>query len=512
MAPLAYTPVEDIPKIHAELRQAFRTGKTKSVAYRKEQLAQLAWGQKDNATRLGEALQQDLGRPPIESDLLDINPSIGEAKDAYDNVEKWARTEKTRFDFNWFASGPRIRKEPKGVVLIIAPFNFPILLLLGHLASAIAAGCCVLLKPSELCPATCQVVTDIVTQYLDPDMVRIVNGDVPVVTQLLELQWDHILYTGGGRVAKIISMAAAKFLTPVTLEVRFPHHRKSPVVIDPKTADLPLAARRILWGKIANAGQVCTAPDYVLIPREAQDAFVKELQEAYKSFYAEDVAKSDSYSRIVSQAHAARIKRYIDETKGKVVIGGAVDVETRFVAPTVVRDVSFDDSTMEDEIFGPLLPIIPVRDVDEAIELINSRETPLSLYVFTKDAAFKAKVFDNTQSGAAIANEVVIHVGTTGMPFGGVGPSGSGGYLTGKYGFETFTHLRGTLDNPKWCAVDTLVLKGRYPPYTVKNLRRMLKVSMPPRAGARAGGKRWGLWLVLALVGAVSAVLTRRRV
>lgn len=505
MPSLAYTNIDDIPKIHADLKQSFRSGKTRPIAYRKEQLAQLAWMLKDNNERFAEALHIDLGRPPIESDLLDLHATLAEATDAYNNVEKWAKTEKARWSFHWFAMGPAIRKEPKGVVLIISPFNFPLFLLLGHLASALAAGNTVVLKPSELVPATSQLVAELIPKYLDPDVVRVVNGDVPVVTQLLELPWDHILYTGNARVAKIICAAAAKHLTPVTTELG----GKSPVFIDPK-CDMKLAARRLLWGKIANAGQVCVAPDYVLVPREAQDAFVNALVETYKSFYPEDPATSDSYSRIVSQAHTTRIKRLIDGTRGTIVVGGAVDVEKRYVAPTVIRDVPVDDTTMEEEIFGPVLPIIPVKDIDEGIEIVNARDYPLSLYVFSQDQALKEKIFSRTQSGAALANEVLVHVGVTGLPFGGIGPSGSG-YLTGKHGFDAFTHLRATIDSPGW--VDAL-MKGRYPPYTPEKaaaMRRVLKISLPPRPGAPARTpKRWALWLLLALAGAVSAVLMRR--
>ncbi|GJE85335.1 NAD-aldehyde dehydrogenase [Phanerochaete sordida] len=503
MPSLVYTNVDDVPKIHAELKQSFQTGKTRDIAFRKEQLAQLAWLLKDNTERFAEALQADMHRPSIESDLLDVGASISEAVDAYNNVAKWAKTEKARWTLNFFTMRPAIRKEPKGIVLIIAPFNFPVLLLLGHLASALAAGNTVVLKPSELTTATSQLIAELVPKYLDPDVVRVVNGDIPVVTKLLELPWDHILYTGNARVAKIVCAAAAKHLTPVTTELG----GKSPVIIDPR-CDLKLAARRILWGKMSNAGQVCVAPDYVLVPREAQDALVDALVETYKSFYPEDPAKSESFSRIVTQAHTTRIKRIIDGTRGKVVVGGEVDVEERYVAPTIIRDVPLDDTTMEDEIFGPVLPIVPVADFDEAIAVINAHEHPLSLYVFTQDAALKEKVFAHTQSGGALANEVLVHVGATGLPFGGIGPSGSGS-LTGKHGFDTFTHMRATLDSPWY--VD-LVMKGRYPPYTpekVATIRSMLKVSMPPRPGA-APPKRWALWLVLALGGALSALLIRR--
>ncbi|KAI0346649.1 aldehyde dehydrogenase [Trametopsis cervina] len=505
-----FTPVEDVPKIFEELRASFRTGKTKDIAYRKEQLSQLAWMLRDNHERWAAALKADLGRPEWESHLLEINPATGEAVDAYKNVAKWAKTENARWSLVWSAMKPQIRKEPKGVVLIITPFNYPIHLTITHLTSAIAAGNTVVIKPSELCPNICSLYAELIPKYLDPGVCRVVNGDIPVVTKLLELPWDHVVYVGSGRVAKIISAAAAKHLTPVTLELG----GKSPVFIDPG-CDMELAARRILWSKIANAGQICVAPDYVLVPREAQDRFVDELKKAYAEFFPEgDPAKSDSFSRLVSQAHAERVKGYLDASKGTVVLGGATDVEKRYVAPTVLRDVPLDDSTMVDEIFGPLLPIIPIKDVDEAIDIVNSKEHALALYVFTKDNKFKTKVFDSTQSGGAFVNEVVIHVGTTGLPFGGIGPSGSG-YLTGKYGFDVLTHQRCTLESAGW--IDKLIMKGRYPPYTAAStriLRAAMKVSLPPRAGNAASGirKRWGLWLIFTLAGLASAILMKRRI
>ncbi|KAJ3558601.1 hypothetical protein NM688_g822 [Phlebia brevispora] len=502
---LAYTPVEEIPKIHAELLSTFKSGKTKPIAYRKEQLAQLIYMIKDNEDRFFETLKADLGRPNFESEMLDTSITMSEAKYAYDNVEKWAKPERTPWDFNWFAMKPTIRKEPKGVVLLISPFNFPLFLGLAHMAGAIAAGNTVVLKPSELTPATAQLLAELFPKYLDPECYRLVNGDVPVVSKLLELPWNHILYTGNGRVAKIVLTAAAKTLSPVTTELG----GKSPVIIDPR-CDMKLAARRILWGKFSNAGQLCVAPDYALVPRAAQDAFLDACQEVYKSFYPVDPSSSDSFSRIVSEAHTKRIKRYIDETKGKVVVGGQADVEKRYIAPTIVKDVPLDDSLMEDEIFGPVLPVVPVNDVDEAIEFINSKDHPLALYIFSQDSSFKAKVANNTESGSVIANDVDIHVGTTDLPFGGTGPSGSG-YLTGKYSFDTFTHLRGTLDNPWW--VDAILLKGRYPPYTAaktRTVRKAIAVSMPPRPGQKLG-KRWGLWIVFALVSAISAILMKRQ-
>ncbi|KZT02538.1 NAD-dependent aldehyde dehydrogenase [Laetiporus sulphureus 93-53] len=456
---LTYTPIEDIPQIYETLQKGFRSGKTKSIAYRKEQLAQLSYLIHDNKARFREAFTADLGRPAEEVDMLELSVVLAEMNDLYDNVAKWSATEKAPFDASWFLMSPAIRKEPKGVVLIIAPFNYPVMLALGPLASAMAAGCAVVVKPSELTPTISGLMGELMPKYLDQDMYQMVNGSIPETTRLLELKWDHIMYTGSGRVAKIISVAAAQHLTPVTLELG----GKSPVVIDPK-CDVNTAAKRILWGKIANAGQICLAPDYVLVPRDFQDTFVAAVQRAYKEFFATG-AKPDVMSHIVTTAHTQRIKRLIDETKGTVVFGGKVDLDGRWVEPTLVKDVKGDDSLMSEEIFGPVLPIIPVKDVDEAIEFINARDDPLGLYIFSNDSAFKAKVIDNTRSGGASVNEVVVHFATHGLPFGGIGPSGYG-YGHGKYGFDTFTHLRSTLDNPNW--IDTILMSGRYPPYKVR--------------------------------------------
>ncbi|CCM04215.1 uncharacterized protein FIBRA_06382 [Fibroporia radiculosa] len=459
MSKLEYTSLDEIPKIHELLRAGFKSGKTRPVAYRKHQLLQLAYLLKDNRQRFRDAFSADFKRPYEESDMLEIDPSIGCVVEAYDSVAKWAARERAPFDQLWFAMSPAIRKEPRGTVLVVAPFNYPVLLLVNGFVGAIAAGCTVLLKPSELVPSISGLLAELLPQYLDQDLYRIVNGAVPEMTKILELKWDHIFYTGGGRVAQIISIAAAKHLTPLTLELG----GKSPVVIDPG-CDLNVAARRILWGKTINAGQVCLAPDYALVPKDFQDTFVAAMQRAFNEFFPTESPRPGVMSCIVSQQHASRLKRLVDETKGTIVFGGQVDVEQQFISPTVVKDVAGDDVLMSEEIFGPILPVVPVKDVDEAIEFINARDSPLALYVFSRDSAFKAKVFDNTQSGMAVANEVVIGMAVHGVPFGGTGASGHG-YSTGKWSFDAFTHLRATFDNPSW--VDTLIFNRRYPPYSV---------------------------------------------
>ncbi|KAM5544775.1 hypothetical protein V8D89_001673, partial [Ganoderma adspersum] len=504
MSALTYTQIEEIPKIHAAAQAAFKSGRTRSVEFRKAQIVQVGYMLQDNEDRFKEALKSDLGRPYQETDLLDFNPTYAEVKVAYDNVEKWVRPQNAPFGVNWFAMKPRLVAEPKGVVLVISPFNVPIFLTMTPLISAIAGGNSAVLKPSEQTPAFSALVAELVPKYLDPELFHVINGGVPETTRILELPWDHIVYIGNARVGRIVATAAAQHLTPVTLELG----GKNPVVVDPR-ADVALTARRILWGRFSNAGQICLAPEYVLVPAHFQDALVGALKDAYDAFYPDGAAESDSFSRIVTAAHAARIKRMLDGTQGTVVCGGETDVEKRYIAPTIVRDVKEGDSLLSDEIFGPVLAVVPVADEDAAIAFIRAREHPLAVYVFTHDSAFEKKIFDNTMSGAAVTNETVISAGVPGLPVGGVGASGYG-YYTGKQGFEEVIHWRVSLKNPGW--VDKLVLHFRFPPYR-KDYQKYTKATnaaLPPRPG-KGSAKRWGFWLLFALVGVSSVVLTRSK-
>ncbi|KAI0767700.1 NAD-dependent aldehyde dehydrogenase [Fomes fomentarius] len=457
-------------QIHARARKAFLSGKTKSIAYRKAQIAQVGYMLKDNEQRFVDALKQDLGRPSLETEFLDLAGVYIDVRIAYDSVEKWAATQNAEFNLSFWAMSPKIRSEPKGTVLIIAPFNGPIIMTISPLVGAIAGGNAVVMKPSEQTPATSALFAELVPKYLDNELYHVINGGIPETTAVLDLQWDHILYTGNGRVARIVAATAAKHLTPLTLEVR-----KNPVVVDPRF-DVKLAARRILWGRFLNAGQVCVCPEYVLVPKDFQDTLVEAMKEIYQSFYPEGPKDSQSFARIVGEAHAKRIKHLIDSTEGKVVFGGDADNSQKYIAPTLVKDVRGDDSLMSEsavssavfptflEIFGPVLALVPVRDVDEAIAFINARDHPLAVYVFSDDKVFQDKVFLNTQSGAAVANDTMIHVGVPGVPMGGIGPSGYG-YYTGKDMFEQFTHKRARITNPSW--VDALGFGCRYPPYKV---------------------------------------------
>ncbi|KAH8113432.1 aldehyde dehydrogenase [Phellopilus nigrolimitatus] len=480
MAPveLKYTLVDDISSIHDSLKAEFLKGKSRSIEFRKQQLSQFAYMMKDNLPLFKEALKQDLGKPEFEALLSEMSLCIDETVQAYNKVDKWAKPEKAPFNLNFTLLNPRVLKEPKGVVLIIGAYNYPAFVTFSPMAGAIAAGNAVVLKPSETSSAMAALVTDLFPKYLDPSMYRIVNGAIPETTKLLELKWDHIMYTGNGKVGRIVAAAAAKHLTPVSLELG----GKNPVFIDP-SYDLKLAAKRLSWGRFSNAGQTCTAPDYILIPTEAQDKLVAAFTEVYNAFYPDGPLKSESYARIGSDAQFARIKALLDDTKGDVVLGGETDAEQKYIAPTVVRDVSPEDSLMSQEIFGPILAIVPVKDMDEAIAFVNARDHPLAAYAFTSDAKLKKKLIDNTQSGAIAFNETLLHAAIEGLPFGGIGESGTG-HHSGKWGFNTFTHFRSTFDAPKFAEI---ALNNRYPPYSEKKSKLMEKLMlprMPPRVGA----------------------------
>ncbi|KAI9569887.1 NAD-dependent aldehyde dehydrogenase [Boletus coccyginus] len=486
---LVYTPLDEIPQIHADLRKSFRAGKLKSIDARKTQILQLAYLLKDNYDRFKKTFAQDLGRPSLETAFLELDSTISDCKIAYDRVDKWARPEKPPFNINWAAFGPVVRKEPKGIILSISPFNYPVWLALGPMIGAIAAGNCFVLKPSELSPATSGLIAELIPKYMDPDVVRVVLGAVPETTKLLELPWDHILYTGSGRVARIVCAAAAKTLSPVCLELG----GKSPVVIDPK-CDLKTAAKRIMWGKCVNAGQTCVAPDYILVQEDAQDKVLQALKDVHDEFYPNGAVESPDLSHIINKMHFNRIKGLLDRTSGTIVFGGQTDESRLFIAPTVVKGVKGDDSLMSEELFGPVLPVIAVKDLDEAIEFINDRDHPLTLYVFSQDSRFKNRVFDNTRSGSAIANDTLVHCAADGLPFGGIGPSGSG-YQTRKFTFDLFTHLRASLDSPSW--IDK-ILGSRFPPYNAKKeswLSDVLGTGLPPRRlpePGRDGERRHG--------------------
>jgi aldehyde dehydrogenase (NAD+) len=327
---------------------------------------------------------------------------------------------------------------------VVAPWNYPVQLLLSPVAAALAAGNAVVAKPSEVSPATSAVIARWLPEYVDADAVAVVEGGVPETTALLEQRWDHVFYTGNGTVGRIVAAAAAQHLTPVTLELG----GKSPAIVTAE-ADLELAASRIAFSKWLNAGQTCVASDHVYVDRSVEPAFLAALRAQVAKRYGKDPRKSADYGRIVNTGHAERLKGLLDAGGFEVAVGGEVDVEQRYVAPTVLRAVSPTAEVMGEEIFGPVLPVLAYDSLDDVIETINAGDKPLALYVFSRDDETVGRIVAETSSGGICVNDAVTHLLVPSLPFGGVGESGYGSYH-GRWGFETFSHRKAVYVRPAW--------------------------------------------------------------
>ncbi len=443
-----------IPRQVEEARAAFGTGRTADIAWRKDQLRGLVRLLDENGDSIERAMTADLGKHPAESYLTEISTVKAEANKALKNIGRWTRDKRVRSLLALAPSRAVIHREPLGTVLIIGPWNYPFHLLFMPLVGALTAGNAVVLKPSELAPECSKVIAELVPKYLDDRAVQVVEGGIDETSALLQERFDHIFYTGNGTVGSIVMAAAARHLTPVTLELG----GKSPVWVD-DSADIAEAAKWLAWGKFANCGQTCVAPDYVLTTREVAPRLAAAVSDAIAKLYGSDPRESADYGRIISERHTQRLAGLIGS--GTVVIGGTVDVDARYVAPTVLVDVELDDPVMRDEIFGPILPIVVVADLDAAIDVIRSREKPLALYGFTNDAQVRSALLERTSSGGVVFGAVMIHLGVSTLPFGGVGHSGMGAYH-GERSVRTFSHERAVLRKLKG---PDLAAIGR-PPYT----------------------------------------------
>ncbi len=446
--PIPIRPVEEVSRDEAIARtvdiatRCFEEGRTRPLAWRREQLGKLAEFIKTEEGAIEAALREDLGRHPFETYAAEVWPLLLEIDDAKKHLKAWAAPRRVPTPLALQPASASVRPEPLGVVLIIAPWNLPLNLTLAPLVGAIAAGNCAVLKPSELAPATSKLLAEKLPLYLDPECFPVVEGEIPETTALLEQRFDHILYTGGGRVARVVLTAAAKHLTPTTLELG----GKSPCIVD-DSAKLGVTAKRIVWGKCLNAGQICVSPDYVLVSEDKHDALVEALKSVIVEFYGTDPQSSPYYGRIINERHFDRLLALIDE--GKVAHGGQSDRADKYIAPTLMTGIGPDDAVMQEEIFGPVLPIIKVRDTNEAIDFINRRDKPLALYLFAEDRGVQEQVLSRTSAGGVALNHTVLQVSHGGLPFGGVGPSGMGAYH-GKWGFDTFSHLKPVFKKATW--------------------------------------------------------------
>lgn len=445
--------VISVSDIIRQQRQFFATGKTKDVDFRIEQLKHLKSAIELNQSRIVAAVKADLNRPEFEA-YFEI-ASIAEVNYAIKNLKSWVKPKKVPTSIDQFPASARIYPEPLGVVLIVGPWNYPFQLMISPLVGAIAAGNCAILKPSEIASHTSEVVADMISKTFDPAYVAAVEGGVEISKQLLAEKFDHIFFTGGTKIGKIVMEAAAKHLTPVTLELG----GKSPCIVD-SDIQIEYTAKRIAWGKFINAGQTCIAPDYLLVDKKIKPDLMSAIKTALHEFYGEDPQQSPDYSRIINQHHLKRLVEFIKD--GEIVAGGKSNAEDRYISPTVIDKVSWDSPVMQDEIFGPILPVLEYDDFGEAIAQINARPKPLALYLFSKDKEKQQRVLRETSSGGLCINDTVMQVGVTTLPFGGVGDSGIGSYH-GKASFDTFSHYKSVLQKSFW-----LDLKWRYAPYKGK--------------------------------------------
>ncbi|MBQ6939760.1 MAG: aldehyde dehydrogenase [Alistipes sp.] len=453
--------LDTIPQIVARQRKFFAEHTTLSIDFRLKMLRRLRKAIVEREKQLTEALYADLHKSYEEAFLTEISIVLGEIDNFLKHLPRWAAPSKRKTPLKLFPAKSQIITEPLGVALIIAPWNYPVQLLLNPLVGAIAAGCTAVLKPSPYVPHVAEALEELVHDCFDEEYVAIVQGHRDVNTALLNERYDIIFFTGSPDLGRVVMRAAAEHLTPVVLELG----GKSPVVVD-RTADIAVAAKRLAWGKTLNAGQTCIAPDYLLIHREVKEHFIEAFKEALCELYGEDARQSEHYVRMVSDRAFERVSGYISE--GRVRCGGRVVAEERYIEPTLLDEVSVDSSVMREEIFGPVLPMIEIGSVEEAITFINEREKPLALYLFADERAAR-RVVEYTSSGGACINDCIMHIANEKLPFGGVGNSGMGRYH-GRDSLYSFSHRRSMITTPTW-----LDLPFRYMPYKwFKYVKRLL--------------------------------------
>ena len=452
-----------IKTIVQKQRDYFNSGATKSVKFRKEQLLRLKNLVSTHEADFIEALKKDLRKHEFEAYATEIGFVLIELKKAISNIDKWAKPRTVPTPLFHFNGSSFVKPEPYGVTLLISPWNYPFQLLFAPLVGAMAAGNTAVLKPSEFAPATSAMIAKVISENFAPEYVACIEGGIPESKALLEEKFDYIFFTGGTNVGRIVYQAAAKHLTPVTLELG----GKSPCIVDRDT-NISLTAKRIVWGKFVNAGQTCIAPDYILVDKSVKDQLVAKIIEYVKKSYGDDAQRSEHYPRIINQQHLKRVAAYIED--GDILFGGKVDESDNYIEPTLLENVSEDAKVMTDEIFGPILPIIEYDNLNEAIAFINKRPKPLALYIFSKDDKKVQKVLSETSAGGVTINDTLLHIANPHLPFGGVGESGIGAYH-GQLSFDVFSHMKSVLR--RTFLVDDPV---RYAPYKLKIswLRRLM--------------------------------------
>lgn len=443
-------------KLTEAQKQFFETGRTRDLAFRICQLQLLADAMRKNETVLEEALKKDLGKSVFESYATEIGFVLADIRYTIQNLQKWSAPKRVRTPLYLFPGKSKIQKEPYGSVLILGPYNYPVQLLAEPLIGAIAAGNCAVLKPSELTPHVSKAMYQIVHSTFKEEYIACVEGGVEVNQELLSQKFDYIFFTGSERVGRIVIKAAAENLTPVTLELG----GKSPVIIE-KTANIKEAARRIAWGKLMNAGQTCVAPDYVLVDESRKQQFLTEMKNAFFHLYGKEIKKNPHFGRIVNERHMERLQKILEQDAKYLFCGGEADALQRYIEPAIL-DLGKDQNaaSMQEELFGPILPVLSYHKLEDAVRFVNKRAKPLALYLFTKKRSAERFVLERVSSGGVCVNDTISHLINPDLPFGGVGASGMGQYH-GKYSFDTFTHEKSVFYKPAdWN------LPVCYPPFT----------------------------------------------
>lgn len=475
------------------VRNAYITGVTKSIKFRLSQLKALLRLYEDNTEAMVTALAEDMSKSKQEAIISEIDYLINDVRTMLRNLPTWSKPKKPNKPLINLLDQVIIEKEPYGVVLIISAWNYPLQLAFAPLSGAIAAGNCAIIKPSEIAPACSKLIAHLVPQYLDKNCYRVVEGGIFETSELLKLKFDFIFFTGSTHTGKIVQEAAAKFLTPTTLELG----GKSPVFID-SSADIEIAVKRIMWGKCFNAGQTCIAPDYVLCTKKIQKQFVDMVEQVLNEWYGTQIDQSPDYARIINVSHFKRLIRLLENAK--IAYGGNSCITEKYIQPTVLIDVAATDLVMQEEIFGPILPILNVNNVDEAIDFINAKEKPLALYIFSNNQKTINLFRKNTSCGGITVNDTLMHFSCDSLPFGGVGNSGLGAYH-GKFSFNTFSHKKSILIKSLNKLGENLQ-NSRYPPYSDKKIKFL--TSMTKRKARN--GPNYLLYIAIYLLGAVTSV------
>lgn len=453
---------EQAQQLLIKQKQFYQQGKTKNYNYRIQQLNRLYQGISQYTDKIEQALYKDLGKSKCESCMSEIGMVLASISHTKKHLKKWMKPQIVKTPMHSFGAKSRIEWEPFGSVLILGSYNYPFQLLIEPLIGAISAGNCCVLSPSELTPTVSNVIQEMIAKIFPPEYVVCVEGGIETNTSLLHTHFDYIFFTGSVNVGKIVMKAASENLIPVTLELG----GKSPVIVD-KSANLSVICQRLAWGKFMNAGQTCVAPDYVFVDQSIFGQFVEMMKQTITKFYGQQIEKSPDFGRIVNQRHMERLQQILQQDKEYIRFGGSVNLEKRYIEPTILCPDSMQAACMQQELFGPILPIFPYTKLQDALQFINQGETPLALYIFSEDNAIVQEILNKTSSGGVSVNDTISHIINPELPFGGKGHSGMGCYH-GHHSFTTFSHKRSVLQKST-----SINITLAFPPYNEEKLKKL---------------------------------------